>query len=231
MRTIAVLLALGAQLGATSIVILRSPERIYIGADSRRMYRDPAATFEGTVCKIVPAGQFYFLASGLTYANDKQVADIGAEAGRNAHTMKSAVELLKRRMQDFLPPALASEKQIEREAAGMDNGDAVVAVQLYRKSGDGRVTIETHTYASSTPGRYDCIFLGKRRAIDDRLGGQFPEIRSDRDAVAFITEMVNLEISEAPETTASPNDVLRLNGSGAQWLQQKPACAGEGQQQ
>jgi hypothetical protein len=243
MRTIAVLLALGAQLGATSIVILRSPERIYIGADSRRVYRDPAATFEGTVCKIVPAGQFYFVASGLTYANDEQVADIGTEAGRNGHSMKSAVELLKRRMQEFLPRALASEKQIEREAAsarpslvletafaGMENGEAVVAVQLYRKSGDGRVKIETHTYGSSTPGRYDFIFLGKRRAIDDRLRGQFPEIRSDRDAAAFVTQMIELEISEAPETTARPIDVLKLDGSGARWLAEKAACEGDGQQ-
>jgi hypothetical protein len=238
-RAMVVLLTVAAHLSATSIVILRSPERIYIGADSRRMYRDPAATFEGTVCKIVPAGQFYFLASGLTYANDQQVADIGAEAGRTAHSIKGADELLKRRMQGFLPPALASEKQIEQEAAGarptlvletafagIENGSPLVAVQLYRKSGDGRVKIETHTYASSTPGRYDFIFLGKRRTIDDRLGGQFPEIRNDQDAVQFITQMIELEIAEAPESTAGPIDVLKLDGSGAQWLRQKPACAG-----
>lgn len=223
---------------ATSIVILRSPERIYIGADSRRMYRDPAATFEGTVCKIVPAGQFYFVASGLTYANDQQVADLGADAGRNAHSMKAAVELLRRRMQEFLPAALVAEKQIEHEGgdaqrslvletafAGVENGSALVSVQLYRKSGgDGRVKIESHTYSSSTPGRYDFIFLGKRRAIDDRLRGQFPEIRSDSDAVGFVTEMINLEIAKAPETTAGPIDVLKLDGSDARWLQEKPAC-------
>lgn len=236
-----VALAVCLPLGATSIVILRSAERIYIGADSRRMYRDPAATFEGTVCKIVPAGQFYFLASGLTYANDEQVGDMGVAAGRNAHSMKSAVELLSRRMQEFLPQALAAEKQIEREAAGarpnlvletafagIENGSAVVSVQLYRRNGgNGRVKIENHNYSSSTPGRYDFIFLGKRRAIDERVAGGFPEIRSDRDAAAFITEMINLEISEAPETTAAPIDILKLDGSGTQWLQEKPACEGE----
>lgn len=226
-------------LHATSIVILRSPERIYIGADSRRMYRDPAATFEGTVCKIVPAGQFYFMASGLTYANDEQVADAGAEAGRDAHSLKSAAELLKRSMQQFLPQALASEKQIEPDAgarpslvleaafAGIDNGTAAVTVQLYRKSGDGRVKVEAHTYSSATSGRYDFIFLGKRRAIDERLGGRFPQIRSDRDALAFLTQTIELEISEAPETTAGPIDVLKLDGSGAQWLQTKAACESE----
>jgi hypothetical protein len=239
----AVVLAMWAgTLDATSIVILRSPDRIYIGADSRRMYRDPAATFAGTVCKIVPAGQFYFLASGLTYANDEQVADIGADAGRNAHSIKAAVELLRRRMQQFLPAALAAEKQIERADAGrslvletafagVENGSTLVSVQLYRKSGaDGRARIESHTYSSSTPGRYDFIFLGKRRAIDDRLAGRFPDIRSDRDAVGFITQMVNLEIAESPETTAGPIDLVKLDGSGAHWLQQKAACSGDGRQ-
>ena len=241
----AVVLAMCAgALQATSIVILRSPDRIYIGADSRRMYRDPAASFAGTVCKIVPAGQFYFMASGLTYANDEQVADIGAEAGRNAHSMKAAGELLRRRMQQFLPAALAAEKQIDHEGAdvgrslvletafaGVENGSTLVSVQLYRKSGgDGRVKVESHTYSSSTPGRYDFVFLGKRRAIDDRLAGQFPDIRSDRDAVAFISQMVNLEIAESPESTAGPIDILKLDGSGVQWLQQKPVCGGEARQ-
>lgn len=240
---LAMLICLSLPAHSTSIVILRSPDRIYIGADSRRMYRDPAATFEGTVCKIVRAGQLYFMASGLTYANDEQVADLGADAGRNAHSIKAAVELLRRRMAQFLPAALASEKQIEHEGAeagrslvletafaGVENGSALVSVQLYRKSGtDGRVKIESHVYGSSTPGRYDFIFLGKRRAIDDRLAGRFPEIRSDRDAFAFITQMIELEISESPETTAGPIDILKLDGSGGRWLQQKPACGGERQ--
>jgi hypothetical protein len=68
--------------------------------------------------------------------------------------------------------------------------------------------------------------LGKRRAIDQRLAGRFPEIRSDRDALAFLTQTIELEISEAPETTAGPIDVLKLDGSGTQWLQEKEACKG-----
>lgn len=228
---------------ATSIVILRSPDRIYIGADSRRMYRDPAATFEGSVCKIVSAGQFYFVASGLTYANDEQVADIGVEAGRNAHSIKAAMQLMDRRMQQFLPPALEAEKQIEHEPEemrpslvletaflGVQDGLALVAVQWYRRdatSVNRRVRTESHTYSSSTPGRYDFIFLGKRRAIDDRLAGRFPQIRSDSNAIAFISQMIDLEVSESPETTAPPIDILELDASGPHWLQQKPACEGE----
>ncbi|MBV9760108.1 MAG: hypothetical protein JO340_06060 [Acidobacteriaceae bacterium] len=225
---------------ATSIVILRSPGRIYVGADSRRMYRDPAATFQGTVCKIVPAGQFYFVASGLTYANDEQVADLGAEAGRDAHSIRAATQRLVQRMQQFLPPALAAENQIEHQAAenrpslvletafiGIQDGSALVALQLYRRDGQNpRFKVESHTYSSSTPGRYDFIFLGKRRAIDARLAGRFPriQIQNDSDAVAFISQMIGLEASESPETTAPPVDILEIDSSGSRWLKRKPAC-------
>lgn len=222
--------------GATSIVILRSAKRVYIGADSRRMYRDPAATFNGTVCKIAAAGEYLFVASGLTYANDEQVSDIGVEAGRDAHSMKAAAQLVSRRMQQFLPQALAAEKQIEHASAerpslvletafaGVERGTPQVMVAWYRRTGDGRVSVESHTYSSALPGRYDFIFLGKRRAIDDRLKGQYPAIRSDQDAAAFISQMIELEISESPETTAGPIDIVKVDGSGSRWIQEKPAC-------
>jgi len=237
---------LPAPVEATSIVILRSAERIYIGADSRRMYRDPAATFNGTVCKIVPAGQYFFVASGLTYANDEQVADIGVEAGRDAHSMKAAAQLLIRRMEQFLPRALVAEKQIEGAAGGMrpnlvletafagvERGTAQVSVEWYRREGppgDARVRTESHTYSSSLPGGYDFIFLGKRRAIDERLRGQYPAIRSDSDAVAFVSQMIELEMGEAPESTAGPIDILKVDGSGSRWLQEKPACEDDSRQ-
>src|SRR5690348_2591064 len=67
---------------ATSIVILRTANKVYIGADSRRSYRESADTYTGSVCKIIPAGRLLFVASGLTYANDQQVASVGAKVGR-----------------------------------------------------------------------------------------------------------------------------------------------------
>lgn len=235
---VAVGLALPAH--ATSIVILRSPDRIYIGADSRRLYRDPAATFEGSVCKIVPAGSFFFVASGLTYANDEQVADLGAEAGRNAQSIKSALELFRRRIREFLPQALAAAGQIEHtpdnpasslvlEAAfiGMQGGASSVNVEWYRRSGplsNAHLTTDRRTYGSRTPGHYDFIFLGKHRAIDDYLDGHFPSIHSDSEATAFITQMIDLEIADSPESTASPIDIVELDGSGTHWLRRKPVC-------
>ncbi|MBV9297102.1 MAG: hypothetical protein JO145_16135 [Acidobacteriaceae bacterium] len=228
-------------LHATSIVILRSPTRVYIGADSRREYRNASGFYPGSVCKIVPAGNLFFVASGLTYANDENVADIGVEAGRGGASVLSAIEIFRSRMQEFLPRALTAEGELRQSLnasrnglvlesgfVGIQDGLATVSVEWYRRNGTAvtpRVTTDRRTYSSATPGRYDFIFLGKRRAIDQYLGGRMPLVRGDSDAVALITRLIEVEAAESPDTTAPPIDIVELDPSGSRWLQRKLACA------
>jgi hypothetical protein len=223
---------------ATSIVILRSANRVYVGADSRRSYRETAETYTGSVCKIVSAGRLLFVASGLTYANDQQAASVGAEVGRANPTVHYAIEEFRRRMQQFLPKAIAAEARVEGnharkglilEAAfiGMDDNLASLSVEWYRTNGNftkPRVTSDRRTYSSAVPGRYDFIFLGKRHAIDRYMRGRSPIIRSDADAIGLITRLINLEISESPQTTALPINILEFDRAGSHWLQRKVSC-------
>jgi hypothetical protein len=223
---------------ATSIVILRGANRVYIGADSRRSYRQTAETYTGSVCKIISAGHFLFVASGLTYANDEQVASVGAEIGRSSPTVQYAMEQFRRRMQQFLPKAIAAEGRVERNRArkglileaafiGIENNLSSVSVEWYRTNGSftkPRLTTDRQTYASAAPGRYDFIFLGKRHAIDRYLKGRSPSIHSDVDAVGLITRLINLEISESPQTTALPINILGFDRAGSHWLQRRASC-------
>jgi len=222
---------------ATCVVILRSARRIYIGADSRRSYRETGGTYNGSVCKIIPAGRLFFVASGLTYANDEQVATLGAEVGRNAASVRSAIEEFRRRMQQFLPQAIAAEGRVEHTVrnglileaafAGIEDNTSRVSAEWYRTNGSSaapRVASDRRTYSSSASGRYDCIILGKRRAIDHDLNGRMPPVRNDSDAVGLIKRLITLEISESPESTAVPIDILEVDGSGSRWLQRKPGC-------
>jgi hypothetical protein len=223
---------------ATSIVILRSANRVYIGADSRRSYRENAGAYTGSVCKIVAAGRLLFAASGLTYANDQQIAAVGAEVGRSSPTVHDAIELFRRRMQQFLPKAIGAAGRVERnharkglilEAAfiGIDDNLASVSVEWYRTNGNitkPRVTTDRRTYSSPAFGRYDFIFLGKRHAIDQYLRGRSPSIRSDADAISLITRLINLEVSESPQTTALPINILELDRAGSRWLQRRASC-------
>lgn len=221
---------------ATSIVILRSADRIYIGADSRRSYHETGESYAGFVCKIVPAGRLFFVASGLTYANNQQVADIAAQVGSNSFTVRDAIEQFRARMQDFLPRAIATEGRVEKarkglilEAAfvGIERNLAWVSIEWYRTNGNAKrphITTDRRTYSSRTPGHYDFIFLGKTQAIDRYVGGRSLPVRNDASAVALITRLINLEISESPQTTAAPIDILELDGGGPHWLQQKASC-------
>ncbi len=223
---------------ATSIVILRSANRIYVGADSRRSYRESGETYSGSVCKIVPAGRLVFLASGLTYANNQQVASVGSEVGNSSPTMRYAIERFRERMRQFLPQAIAAEGRIERNATrkglileaafvGLENNVGSATVEWYRTNGSSvkpHLTSDRRTYSSAIGGRYDFIFLGKRRAIDQYLRGRSPVVRSDADAIRIVTQLINLEISESPETTAPPIDILELDRTGMHWLQRKAGC-------
>jgi hypothetical protein len=235
---LSVLIAAASAAHGTSIVILRSASRVYIGADSRRSYRETAETYTGSVCKIVSAGRLVFVASGLTYANDQQVASVGAEVSRASSTVNYAIEEFRRRMQRFLPRAIAAEARVERnharkglilEAAfiGIEDTRASVSVEWYRTNGSvtkPRVSTDRRTYSSAVPGRYDFIFLGKRHAIDQYLRGRTPSIRSDADAIGLITQLINLEISESPESTALPINILEVDRAGSHWLQRKASC-------
>ena len=217
---------------------MRTGNKVYIGADSRRSYRESGETYTGSVCKIVPAGRLLFVASGLTYANDQQVASVAAKVGRMSPTVRYAIQEFHHRMRQFLPQALAAEARVDRnrvrkglilEAAfiGMESNFASVTVEWYRSNGaltKPRVTTDRRTYSSRALGRYDFIFLGKRRAIDRYLRGRSWPISSDADAVNLITRLINLEISESPESTAPPIDILRLDRTGSHWLQRKASC-------
>lgn len=150
---------------ATSIVILRSAQRVYVGADSRRVYLEPGERFASSVCKIIPAGRLLFVASGLTFANSQQVSDIGAQVARDNTDTDAALEEFHQRMQVYLPAAISEQARIESrtglvlEAAFVGTSDGVpqVSVEWYRNVGES-VTSDRHTYASPIAGRYDSSF-------------------------------------------------------------------------
>jgi hypothetical protein len=56
------------------------------------------------------------------------------------------------------------------------------------------------------------------------MRGRSPIIRSDADAIGLITRLINLEISESPQTTAPPINILEFDRAGSHWLQRKVSC-------
>jgi hypothetical protein len=233
------LICLGCPVQATSIVILRSTDTIYVGADSRRTYRQPSQqqTSASSVCKIVPAGQLIFTAAGITSFNGGQVADIAAEAARKAPTAAIAMEAFRHRLTSFLPDVLLAETEAEPaldaggnrlllEAAylGFEQEKAKVILEWFRQDRQGLLVSDRRTYDSPLPGRYDFIFAGKRRALDRFMADRSVTIRSDLDAISFITQAIGMEITDSPATTAPPIDIMQITANGRRWLQHKPGC-------
>lgn len=231
------LVLIGEPVLATSIVILRSPDTIYVGADSRRTYREPRRTYTSSVCKIVSAGRFIFVASGLTYFNGRQVSEIAAGAARSARTPVDAMETFRHQLTSFLPNAAIAETEMDPtydphgnrlllEAAylGFEQGKAQVILEWFRRNGNGLLVSDRRTYDSPLPGRYDFIFAGKRRAIDRFMTNRSVSIHEDVDAIGFITQSIGMEIADSPESTAPPIDILQMTASGRRWLEHKAGC-------
>ena len=222
---------------ATSIAILRSRDTIYVGADSHRTYRNPNGTYAGSVCKIVPAGRFVFVASGLTYFAGQDVADIAVKAVHDARSMTDAVEAFRSRLTSFLPKAFVAETELDPawddrgnrlllEAAflGFEQGRSEVILEWYRRDANGLLVSDRRTYDAAIPGHYDFIFAGKRRAIDRFMANRSIVIRGDLDAIGFITQAIRLEIADSPQSTGPPIDILQIAANGRRWLEHKPGC-------
>ena len=93
---------------ATSIVVLRGPHQVYIGADSRRTFWRDGTSSRVNVCKIVTAGNLAFVASGVTVVGDTQVSNIGREACLRNPTVATAIDSFRLKMFGYLPAALTA---------------------------------------------------------------------------------------------------------------------------
>ncbi len=236
---------------ATSIVILRGPHQVYVGADSQRTYWREGGSYHASVCKIVTAGNLAFVASGVTVVGDTQVSNIGLETCLRSPNVATAIDSFRLKMLDYLPTALVartpsslqsgntqSNLVLEAAFASVKNAnsetitseeanDSTVAVEWFRTashSASRKVLSDRRTYGRPLYGRYEYIFLGQRRAIDRYLARNSTSVHSDDDARRLINFLIGLEIADTPAATAGPVDILKLTSSGSVWLQHKTGC-------
>ncbi len=234
---------------ATTIVILRSSNEVVVAADSVRTLRDPNGSFVRPVCKIVPAGEFLFVAAGLTFANGADVADLAQAAGARyrgtptASDPNAAMNDFRQRVRPFLISALAAQsrldpKRSEREQGrvaleaayiGFSGGRTSVVVEKYRAVGttalDIRVLAERRIYNSETLGRYIYIFLGSHRAIDKYIDSGAEQVYTTAGASRAAYRLISREASASSGSTGGAIDIASLSGRGLRWLRSKPGCA------
>jgi Proteasome subunit len=240
-----VALLCAAQAGATTIVIIRTPQEVVIAADSAATIRgDGLPLTTQTVCKIyqIDSGRMFFAVSGLV--NDPRtgfsIPKIVAAESRDGGSMAAKLAAVEREVQAAalreLPhvkerdPAqyaklIDSKGAVTVVFAGIDAGVPAAAGFSLGFTASPNGTIEPSTIRDSCPGNCPsgnrAFWFGDGDAIERlRATGKLPELVMPELA----RYLVQVEIDAGAPDVGGPIDVLRILPAGPVWLQKKPGC-------
>ncbi len=244
-RLLALVLTVAGQAAATTIVAVKTPREIVIGADSK-----VTDTFGGTVakqaCKIVQVGNLFFAYEGMT-RNRRTGYDIVKLAAQalalkpNA-SLAEKVSILTGFVTSRLFTELPSVKQYDpntyREKieggqtfltiliAGFEEGQPLLFVRGFRAVPLSRQTIAVSVVPddclADCRGEIVVRSLGETAAIDG-LAEETPGFWTN-GAVAGVRRLIETEIAARSEYVGPPIDILRIDKTGAEWMQKKPSC-------
>ena len=243
---LAIALLLTGRAAATTIVAVRTPSEIVIGADSK-VTDTYGNAFANQACKIIQAGNLFFAYEGL--ARDKQtgfdIAQIAARALQlkpNASVSEKVsiltgfvasqlfIELPLLKQHD---PATYREKVeggqtfLKILIAGFDGNKPLLFVRQFRAVPVNRQTIGVSVVPDDCLS--DCFdeivvrSLGETAAIDG-LPEETPGFWKG-GIVEGVRRLIETEIAARSEYVGPPVDILRIDSKGARWIQKKPGCA------
>ena len=236
------LLAVPALLNATTIVAVRTPTDIYLGADSRVTEVRPDGRFHYEAkCKIGQVGEIFFAGAGL-YGHQPTGLSIRSsliQAQSSAASLSETVERFETLYTDALERTLRSALKDSPMVYKKYFLDGHVYVYLFAfENGITRYFERIFTIQSSTDPvtvgmeRHDCPpgCLGGEATIlgigyADVVKEVSPDVLKTRPPVELITELVDASIKADPaHQSGGPIDILHLNKDGGRWVQKKKEC-------
>jgi hypothetical protein len=244
---IAILLLLAGRAFATTIVAVKTPTEIVIGADSKvtDTFGNAAA---GQACKIVQAGNLFFAYEGL--AKDKRTGFDIARLCRQSLLLKpnataaERVSILTGFVTSELFAELLSLKQHDPDTylekveggqiflkiliAGFDGERPLLFVRQFRAVPLNRqkigVSVLPDDCLEDCTGEINVRSLGETAAIEG-LPEETPGFWT-KGVVEGVRRLIETEIAARGEYVGPPVDILRLDKTGARWIQKKPECSG-----
>jgi hypothetical protein len=225
----------------TTIVVVRTPTVIYIGADSRITdIRNESRT--STACKIRRAGDLFYAFSGFPRIPGvkpglMEIIQVAAEGGGSitemveafddtiADTWSGGLQKLKQKHPKFYKEEIRDRNLLQIAIAGIQNRKPVFFMRhLKAMERNGSPGIDI--YKKSCPG--DCQ-KGKVIACLGHIGALegYTSVRSDvwKDGyVRGIRRLITLQMDASPEHVGPPIDILQIRRQGARWIQIKPEC-------
>ncbi|MBW1771982.1 MAG: hypothetical protein JRJ51_04045 [Deltaproteobacteria bacterium] len=225
----------------TTIVVVRTPTEIYIGADSKITdIRNESIT--STACKIRQVDDLFFAFSGLPKIPgvESDLMEIIEEASRGGGTIAEKIEefddiivdewskglqALKEERPQFYKEELKGKIVLQVAFAGIQNRKPVFfMMHLKAVERDGFPAIAISK--KSCPG--DCqqgkviAYLGHTGALNRYMSDRSNVWKAGY--VQGIRELITLQIEAQPEHVGPPIDILHINRRGAEWVQIKSEC-------
>ncbi|MGO9137248.1 MAG: hypothetical protein ACLP9S_04605 [Syntrophales bacterium] len=237
-------------LANTCVVAFWSPTEIIIGADSKRM----GVVFEGGLsrrfmtesCKIVQFGKIFFASSGLV--EDSKVLYEATSLAREACGKDTMLSKKVSRFEKLIKTKLLSSLyRTQREAPvhfkkTFETGDRVIAQFFFAgyeqeqlrliaidfmlsTSRGGALNIVSERNECPGCGRGDryIMVIGQKEAIRKFYpeSGNYFKIAHPVDIVRTLIE---LEIVDKSDEVGYPIDIIRIDKTGAKWIQRKQSC-------
>ena len=226
---------------STTVIVVRTPTEIYIGADSKITdVRNESLT--STACKIRQVDDLFFAFSGLPKMPgvESDLMEIIEEASRDGGTIADKVEEfddiitdewseglqeLKKERPQFYKEEVKGRIILQVAFAGIQKRKPVFfLIHIKAVERDGFPAIDISK--KSCPG--DCQ-QGKVIAYFGHTGA-LKQYMSDRSNawksgyVQGIRKLITLQMEAQPEYVGPPIDILHIDRMGAEWIEVKSEC-------
>jgi hypothetical protein len=224
---------------ATTIIAVRTPTEIYVGADSKAtVINQDGTVFYRELCKIQQFGSIFFAAAGPTAGPGLDIRASFKEsqaAGGTLHQIAS-------RFADIYATAMAKTSQSMRYVSAAQYAkltNQVITITFFGFDGEIPVLLQKRfAFAANQPenatnidvtesdcppvceGMVKMLFIGHA----DAIAGISQSSIQTQTLVEMIRERIALSIKSDPENSGHPIDILHLTRAGAKWIQNEKQC-------
>jgi len=234
-------LAIGhAQEHGTAFALLRTPEAIYVAADSKLSWFDTTGA-RGSTCKIRRVGSTWYVMGGIyqytsTGYNAPALATLALRrAGtiaEKAREFESRVTPEVEKLLDRLSDETGESQDWEEVSSipltlfifGFEGGGPTVSSREFARvtTAGGAPTISIHR-RDYGPNTRETVWLASPSSLAGGFVAEVPAWQS-MEPSAMVKAFVEYAIRKRPKSTGGSIDVIRLDRAGHTWLRRKTDC-------
>lgn len=229
---------------ATTIAVLKTPSQIVAGADSMGLFVSGEKRISYRFCKIHSVNDFFIASAGLydTRAGQRlNITEIVRSVAKTGDPLAVAVNRSSSAIASALSQVLAESRKDEALYNLLVRGNVVTfffgredgrpAVYMNRSVIAPREDASLPSVESSQekcgplcipPDNHPYLIHTTSQAIDD-FRSKNPDLLRN-DPVAFVRSIIFADIAANQNRSGPPVDILRLDESGATWIDRKPDC-------